>query len=151
MMRYGAIAGLIATGLVLSGCGGASISRIMGGDPAPQQQQINAQAAPDLSMPPDLQLRPPGTGSAPAPAAPAAQYAAAPQQYEPEPGIAPAPAAPAGDVYERNGISKYHPDGKEKTKAELEAELKRVYLAKKKQANPNYGTVFNIGNIFKDE
>ena len=150
MMKSGAIVGVLATGLALSGCGGASISRIMGSDPAPQQQ-INAQAAPDLSMPPDLQLRPPGTGAAPPPAAPATQYAAAPQQYDPQSGLAAAPAAPAGDVYERNGISKYHPDGKEKTKAELDAELKAIYLAKKKQANPNYGTVFNIGNIFKDD
>ena len=77
-----------------------------------------------------------------------------------EPGqVAAAPATPygssasvpEGDVYERYGISKFHPDGTPKTQTELQAELKKAYLAKKQQKNPNYGTVFNIGNIFKDE
>jgi len=58
---------------------------------------------------------------------------------------------PEGDVYERNGISKVRPDGTPKTDQELQAELKALYLAKKRQKNPSYGTIFNIGNIFKDE
>jgi hypothetical protein len=106
-------------------------------------------------MPPDLQLRAPtgpvsedyqpntaAAGSDPLSTSPAPQNLAT---------ATATPAQPAGDVYERNGISKFHPDGKPKTDGELRAELKAVYLAKKRQQNPNYGTVFNIGNIFKDE
>lgn len=154
MWRLASIAGGILAGLVLSGCS-TSMSGLLGGDEPSPQQQMSAQSAPDLSMPPDLQLHPPGA-QPPPPAAPSTQVASV---QEPDysdasvsqaPGRAPAPA-PQGDVYERNGISKVHADGTPKSDAELKAELKQVYLAKKQQANPRYGTVFNIGNIFKDE
>jgi hypothetical protein len=55
-----------------------------------------------------------------------------------------------GDVYERNGISKVRADGTPKSDTELKAELKKVYLTKKQQTQPHYGTIFNMGNIFKD-
>ena len=61
-----------------------------------------------------------------------------------------APAKPVGDIYERNGISKIGPDGKPKSESQLQAELKEVYLAKKRQTNPGYGTIWNLGAIFKD-
>lgn len=148
MRRWVSIAGMLAVAILASGCS-SSMSSMLGGDePA---QPVNAQAAPDLSMPPDLQLRAPGTYTPPpAAAAPA----------EPVPGVdysqtaaATPPAQPAatGDVYERNGISKVKPDGTKKSQAELDAELREIYMAKKRASNPNYGTVFNIGNIFKDE
>jgi hypothetical protein len=60
-------------------------------------------------------------------------------------------ATPADSVYTQAGISLYKPDGTKKTDAELRNELQAYYLAQKKAKNPNYGTVFNIGNIFKDE
>lgn len=144
MVRMTTVMGGLVAGLLVSGCS-TSMGDLLGGDePA---TQTNARAAPDLTMPPDLQLNPPGT-VAQTPAE--TQVAAAPEEDFSQPAATPAPA-PQGDVYERNGISKTHPDGKPKTDAELKEELRQVYLAKKKQGNPNYGTVFNIGNIFKDE
>ena len=135
---------LLAVAALAAGC--TSISDVMRPGPEEQQQQ-QAQAYHDLSMPPDLRLPPPGLAPEPAPepsasvasTAPATPYGNTPQ------------AAPQGDVYERNGISKVHPDGTAKTEAELQVELKKIHRAKKQQKNRNYGTVFNIGNIFKDE
>jgi hypothetical protein len=136
--------GLLSLGV--TGCGSMSVSRIMGND-SPSVMQ--AQARQDLTMPPDLQLPPPGTVTSEAtqttaaPAAgsaqPQAQVVANPSQGQAE-----------GDVYERNGISKVHVDGTPKSESELKAELKKVYLAKKQQTQPHYGTIFNIGNIFND-
>lgn len=147
------VAGLLA-GVVLSGCS-TSMSGLLGGD-EPVQQQVSAQAAPDLSMPPDLQLPAPGT-QAPPPPVRSTQVASLQEPDYAEPSVSQAPSSPApapapqGDIYERNGISKVNADGTPKTDAELKAELKQKYLTQKQQANPNYGTVFNIGNIFKDE
>jgi len=137
------LAGTLA--FALGGCSSLTTSNILGDD---SQSVQTAQAHPDLSMPPDLQLRPPGEATAyaaqtPAVTAPAARSTAAPAT------VAAAPAI-QGDVYERNGISKVHADGTPKSQAELQTELKAVYLAKKRETNPNYGTVKNIGNIFSD-
>ena len=137
---------LLAVAALAGGC--TSIADVM--RPGPEEQaQAQQQAYQDLSMPPDLRLPPPGSAPQPAPPPePSAQVASvAPATPY---GSAPA-AAPQGDIYERNGMSKVHPDGTPKTDAELQAELKKIYLAKKQQKNPKYGTVFNIGNIFKDE
>ncbi len=147
MKHVGPVAVLLAAGALASGC--TSIADVM--RPGPAEQPQVQQTYQDLSMPPDLQLRPPGTAAAP----PAVQEPAAVSSTK----VASAPAtpygnaaaAPAGDIYERNGISRVKPDGTAKSDAELQAELKKVYLAKKQAANPNYGSVFNIGNIFKDE
>lgn len=49
------------------------------------------------------------------------------------------------------GISKTKPDGTPKTANELDNELKAAVLAEKRKTNPNYGTIWNIGNIFNDE
>ena len=140
---------LLAVAALAGGC--TSISDVM--RPGPEEQaQAQQQAYQDLSMPPDLRLPPPGSAPQPAPAlepsAPSAQAAAA-APATPYGGSS--SAQPEGDVYERTGITKVHPDGTPKTEAELQAELKKIYLAKKQQKNPRYGTVFNIGNIFKDE
>ncbi len=62
-----------------------------------------------------------------------------------------APPNPAQTAYEKAGISLTKPDGTKKTDAELREELRAYYIAQKRQKNPNYGTVFNIGNIFSDE
>jgi len=141
-------AGTALMALALTGCASMSISKIMGSD-SPSVTQARANR--DLTMPPDLQLRAPGTGPELAEtesAEPVVNTASAPQTLD--------VANPTqsrevkGDVYERNGISKLKADGTPKTSAELGAELKKVYLAKKRQQNPNHGTIFNIGNIFKD-
>lgn len=146
MRRWASVLGMLVVASVASGCS-STMSGMLGGDePA---QQASAQSAPDLSMPPDLQLRAPGTYTPPAAAVASAEPA--PEVGYPQTTTAAATPAPQGDAYERAGISKYKPDGTKKTQAELDAELREVYIAKKKAKNPNYGTVFNIGNIFKDE
>ena len=60
-------------------------------------------------------------------------------------------AQPPKDAYERYGISKIGPDGKPKSDTQLYKELHDAQLAEKRRANPNYGTIWNMGNIFKDE
>ncbi len=142
-------AGLALMAAAVTGCGSMSISRIMGDDsPSVTQARTNR----DLTMPPDLQLRAPGTVTSEvaetAAAEPVVRTAAAAQTLDP---ASPAQTGQAqGDVYERNGISKVHPNGTAKTQAELGAELRKVHLAKKREQNPNHGTIFNIGNVFKD-
>jgi hypothetical protein len=140
-----AVVGVAA--ILLAGC--SSVSGLLDDD-APVGQQ--ASVPQDLTMPPDLQLAPPGT--APASVAPAEPSA-------PDGGVeAMAPAAPVtpaarpsavDDVYAKAGISLYGPDGTRKSDADLREELRQYYIAQKRQKNPNYGTVFNMGNIFKDE
>ena len=51
------------------------------------------------------------------------------------------------DYYAKYGISRFKANGKLKTPAELKKELTLTVLAKKRSANPNYGTVANIGNL----
>ena len=63
----------------------------------------------------------------------------------------PATSNSPDSVYAQAGISVYKPDGTRKSDADLRKELQDYYRAQKKAKNPNYGTVFNIGNIFKDE
>ncbi|MFN4142321.1 hypothetical protein [Aestuariivirga sp.] len=151
-----ALLGLMAIGL--TGCGSAMRDYLEKETP-PQSAAIRQ----DLSMPPDLRLPPPGTTApAPDPGAVAATTSTAaltaPPSEEASAAKTAAPAAPAAgsntaadDVYTRAGISVYKADGTKKSDAELRRELQEYYLAQKKAKNPNYGTVFNIGNIFKDE
>jgi hypothetical protein len=115
----------------------------------PQEQAAIRQ---ELTMPPDLRLAQPGT-------APVETQQATQDAYTGSATPAPVmPAEPAAerpkygdDIYAQAGISVTKPDGTRKTDAELRAELQQYYIAKKRQKNPNYGTVFNMGNIFKDE
>ena len=89
------------------------------------------------------------------------------QQLQTTPGAGPAPTqiSPAiqstqktdlsgknvqQDAYQKFGISKTKPDGTPKTRAELDRELLEAVRAEKRKLNPNYGTVFNMGRIFKD-
>ena len=138
---------LAIVALSVSGCGSMSVSSLLGDD---KPSATQAQAAPDLAMPPDLQLRPPGQTTAysetTTAAAPVTQTAAA----LPTTTTAASVAQPQADIYERYGISKFNPDGTPKTQQQLQAELKKAALLKKQQQNPNYGTIFNIGNIFTD-
>jgi hypothetical protein len=148
-----AVLGVMAFGL--AGCG-STMSNWLEKDTPTQTAVVNR----DLTMPPDMRLAPPGS----APAAPEASYQSNESDiYSGENLDAPstasaAPAAPAAprpsaadNVYTEAGISLTKPDGTKKTDVELREELRQIQLAKKKQKNQNYGTVFNIGNIFKDE
>jgi hypothetical protein len=163
-----------AAGLVLSlmaalavaGCSETKMQDLLGSgkDGAPNEAEVRVNRS--LSMPPDLNLPAP-TGNATedgelnkvANATPPAQPAADPAQPAPQPlqtASANPPAAPAAtppkqDVYEKYGISKTGPDGKPKTESQLLRELHYAQLAEKRKANPNYGTIWNMGNVFKDE
>jgi hypothetical protein len=55
------------------------------------------------------------------------------------------------DAFIKYGISKTRPDGTPKTRAELDRELLEAVRAEKRRKNPNYGTVFNMRNVFKNE
>ena len=140
-----AVLGVFA--LLLTGCGDSMRGYLERDTPA-QTTAVRQ----DLTMPPDLRLAPPGT-------APAAVETPAPATYDNSLATT-APAAPAApsaapatmqDKYTKAGISLNKPDGTKKSNAELDTELRTIYLAKKRQQNPNYGSVFNMGNIFKDE
>ena len=139
-----AVLGLFA--LLLAGCGETMRGYLEKDTPAQ-----TAATPQDLTMPPDLSLAQPGT-------APAETQPVAPSSYENSDVAAPVPTAPApsgavspDDKYRKAGISLNKPDGARKSSAELDAELKAYFVAQKRQQNPNYGTVFNMGNIFKDE
>jgi hypothetical protein len=56
---------------------------------------------------------------------------------------------PREDAYQRFGISKTRPDGTPKTQTELDRELLEAVRQEKRKQNPNYGTVFNMGELFK--
>jgi hypothetical protein len=146
------VCSLLAMGVLLGGCSSSGMLNSMGMGSSPEPASSNnIQVGNNLAMPPDLQLRPPGTAPAPV------------QTYQ-EPAVAsaepteslyadtPAPVAkaPPRDIYAQYGISKVKADGTEKTKGELQAELKVVMLKKKRESQPGYGTIRNIGNIFSD-
>ncbi len=148
------ISGVLAMSLVLAGCGGAS--RLLGGmglgssDPAPQTPAVRT--GNNLALPPDLQLRPPGTATEtyqpnPAPPAPVQTASAEEGLYAP---VVPAAPVVKKDIYAEYGISRTKPDGTPKLEADLKAELKQAIIKRKRETNPGYGTVRNIGNIFSD-
>ena len=77
--------------------------------------------------------------------------AAQPPAYQPAPSAAAQPPVqPTGDIYARHGISKTHPDGKEKSHEELMKELRKVRIEKKRAQNPKYGTIWNFPELFSD-
>jgi hypothetical protein len=143
---------LSVTVFALTGCG-VSMRDYLEKDSPAQSPAMRG----DLTMPPDLRLPQPGTtAAAPDPGAALNSQAAltAPPPATSAPSTAAPPAAgttAADSVYTQAGISLYKPDGTKKSDTELRNELQAYYLAQKKTKNPNYGTVFNIGNIFKDE
>lgn len=160
---------------MLAGCSETGFQNMFGaGKYTPDESQVAQNQS--LSVPPDLALRPPSNEPAPhqqpvympppqpvsnqpynydepvddtqqaynPPAqqayTPPAQQAYNPQQPAPEP----------QDVYARLGISKTRPDGSPKTQAELNEELRQKKIAAQKAANPNYGSIWNMGNVWSD-
>jgi hypothetical protein len=148
------LSGVLAMSFVLGGCSTSKLLNGMGlGNSAtPQPQAPVVQTGNNLALPPDLQLRPPGTVTEnyqpnPAPAAPV-QTAAVDDGLSASPPVAAAPVK--RDIYAEYGISKTKPDGTPKLEGDLKAELKQAILKRKRETNPGYGTVRNIGNIFSD-
>ena len=164
MNRAGVTALLCIAGLGLAGC-----ANPMRGYLEKETPSESMTARQDLTMPPDLRLPPPGTTIAPpdpgALSAPATSQAAlttppttpvyaAPKTAAPAVTTAATTTAPASGpdaIYTNVGISIYNPDGTRKSDQQLREELQAYYIAQKKAKNPKYGSVFNIGNIFKDE
>jgi hypothetical protein len=167
----GLVLGLTAA-LAVAGCSETKMQDLLGSgkDATPDETQVRVNR--NLAMPPDLHLRPPsgetaeyGEPNKVASAAPPAQQPAVDlAQASPEPlqtatAQPPASQSPAAggteppkqDVYEKYGISKTGPDGKPKSENQLYKELRAAQLAEKRKSNPNYGTIWNMGNVFKDE
>ena len=163
--------------LGIAGCSTSSddtLNDMIGlGKDVPDESQVRTHQA--LAMPPDLQLRAPSgevtetgqpnpyaqavTVPAPAPAAPQTAYPAEPDYNATAPAqnqqvanapqqVQPVQPAPTNDVYAQYGISRTNPDGTEKDQAQLTKELRDAIQAKKRAENKNYGTVFNIGELF---
>ncbi len=149
------LSGVLAMSVVLAGCGASRLLSGMGlGDSSAPQTPV-VQTGNNLALPPDLQLRPPGTVTEQyqpnaIPEAPAQTASVEEGLYSDTP-AAPIAAAPVKkDIYAEYGISKLKADGTAKTDYELKTELKQAILLRKRQQNPGYGTVRNIGNIFSD-
>lgn len=64
--------------------------------------------------------------------------------------LKPAPP-PRPDLYDQWGISKKKEDGSLKTSGELREELRQKYIEKKRQENPDYGTVLNSQSFWDRE
>jgi len=156
----------LTAALAVAGCSETKVQDLLGSgkDAAPDESQVRVNR--NLAMPPDLNLRPPSgetaedgqpntVAAATPPAQPAMDQAQAQPAPQPVKTAAATPPAqgeePKQDVYEKYGISKVGPDGKPKTENQLYKELHAAQLAEKRKANPNYGTIWNMGNVFKDE
>jgi hypothetical protein len=63
----------------------------------------------------------------------------------------PPPAPTIDDAYARYGISKTYPNGKPKPVGVLNDELRKAQAAAKRAADPKYGTIWNMGDMFKDD
>ena len=151
---------VVLAALALAGCSNGS-SLLNSKSNVPQANNVPVGNA--LAMPPDLQLPAPTQTS---------------ENYEPN-GPVP-PVAPAGniktpsikpkqtianetlydagapvpvkqDIYDQYGVSKFDANGKPKKPEILKSELKAAIIKKKRETNPNYGTVANIGAIFNDQ
>jgi hypothetical protein len=157
----GIVSACLAT-LVLAGCGETRVQQLLGSgkDSAPDESQVRVNQS--LSMPPDLQLRAPSgqitedgqknkIAAAPPPQEPYEQASAAPEPMEQTGTVAAQPAPQKQDIYEHYGISKVKSDGTPKTERELTRELRAAQIEAKRKKNPNYGTVWNMGNIFSNE
>ncbi len=142
-----------AVAAALAGC--SSAASLLNGGAAPTPQAASIPVGNQLALPPDLSLAAPRqTVDSYQPNGPVASAAAPAQNTELYSGNAGPIKRKGGTLDEAlayYNISKIKPDGTEKTGAEINDELKRAIKAEKRRTNPNYGTIFNIGNIFSDE
>lgn len=188
-------------GLLLAGCSG-SVDDLLGQSKSVPDERV-VRTHQNLSVPPDLQLRPPAPGEGrsgqlnpyvnqggtqayqqpgigtqvlhptnpgyqpPANGVPPAygqrqpaygqpqqpaygQLPPANGQQPPAYGQPPAQQQARGDIYQQHGISRTNPDGSEKSHGQLMKELRQKSLERKRAKNKNYGTIFNIGELFSD-
>ena len=153
--------------LLLAGCAETTFQDTLGiGKSAPDETKVRT--VQPLSVPPDLDLRPPAPGNASQDKAAASAtagttaLAAPPAQEAPATGLAASktPAARSGgdnraprgdfyDIYRKYGIEIYRPDGKRKPISQLNRELAERIREEKRRQNPNYGTIFNWGGFLK--
>ena len=152
---------IVALPLVLSACTETKFLDTIGaGKTSPDETGV--QPNQQLSMPPDLNLPAPADADmniatsdpvAPAATDPAATppaTAAAPQDNSPiVPGTNMTFDQQQDQLYAKYGINKLKADGTAKTFDELQDDLAAAVIAEKKAANPNYGTIWNIGELFK--
>jgi hypothetical protein len=160
---------VVAFGGFAAGCSETGFQDFIGaGKVAPDETQVTANQP--LTVPPDLQLRPPSNEEPKSVASlppanqqqPAAIDLQQPQDYASAPQAEPAPAQPqaqpqqqastgeAQDAYARAGVSRYHPDGREKTQLELNEEMRQKKIEADRQRDPNYGTIWNLGSVWGD-
>jgi hypothetical protein len=137
-------------GFALAGC---SVGNLLGGGTPAQQTRVPT--GNELALPPDLSLRAPTQTTD-------AYVSNGPVADDSNTAVAAAPYAGAGGVTPKRsggtldetlafyGISKTKPDGSPKSSADISAELRKAIIAEKRKTNPNYGTIFNIGEIFSD-
>ena len=146
MLRLIVVASLC---IALAGC---SRGLLGGGDSAAPAAEQRIAVNNELVLPPDLSLRAPGTGVAPQAPQAAPSYVP-PAQDANLYGTPAAPGrpVPGQDVYEKYGISVNKPDGSRKADWELRRELRAAILADKRKQNPNYGTIWNVGELFKED
>jgi len=55
------------------------------------------------------------------------------------------------DTYAKYGISKTYADGKPKPQGVLYDELRKAQAAEKRAKDPNYGSIWNMGDVFSDD
>ena len=159
------IAVLAIFGGLVAGCSETGFQDVIGaGKYTPDETQVSVNQP--LSVPPDLQLRPPSNEepqrtarlpqeAAAAPAQPSAQSSGQPQPQQPQQLQQPQPqqqatVAEPQDAYARAGVSRYHPDGREKTQIELNEEMRQKKVEAERQKDPNYGTIWNLGSVWGD-
>jgi hypothetical protein len=140
----------------LGGC--SSAANLLGGGSTPAPQMSNIPVGNQLALPPDLSLAAPQNtvdgyqpnGAAPQIAStPGTTSVARASQTSLYGGSAPTKGS-FDDTLLHYGVSKTNPDGTPKSAAEINKELRAAILAEKRRANPNYGTIRNIGAIFSD-
>ncbi len=148
-MKFSTLLVLAVATTLSSGC--SKVSGLLGGnDRAAQTAQPQIAVNNELALPPDISLATPGTRPAASRTA-AAEDIDVPLDDAPI-AVTPRPVAPAPtqDVYEQYGISKLNPDGTKKEDGKLREELRQAVLAKKRKENPRHGTIFNVGELFRD-
>lgn len=141
--------------VVLSGCSaGANLLGLNSKADVPQA--INVPVGNSLALPPDLQLAAPTqTSDAYRPngyVEPISQASAntSPQAlqniYDYK-----EPTEVTSDVFAKYGVSRFRPNGKLKTLAEMKVQLRNRVFAKKRQANASYGTIGNLGRVISGQ
>jgi hypothetical protein len=152
---------LVVLAASLSACSSAA-SLLGGSSSSPAPQAVNIPVGNQLALPPDLALAAPRqTVDAYQSNGPVASNPVASD-------VASAAPATTSELYSANqvagkrrggtldetlafyNISKLKPDGTPKTVPEINHELTVAIKAEKRRTNPNYGTIFNIGEIFSD-